>query len=217
MRLLHVEHPDGGGPGVFGDVARFENWKAWESKPPDGDFDALVLYGAATNIGDPEPWLDAELEWVRARLEVGVPMLGLCFGAQVIAAALGGPVVRAATPEIGWHPVTLTDAGRADPVLSAMGDEFPACQWHSYTFGIPPGGELLAASDVCAQAFRVGNAWACSSTRRSTARRTSGGSTATTRIRTRSRRASTRSPRTLRWTRRCRRGTSAGARCSGRS
>lgn len=159
MRLLHVEHPDGGGPGVFGDVAAFEHWAAWESSPPDEDFDALVLYGAATNIGDPEPWLDAELEWLRGHLAAGTPMLGLCFGAQVIAAASGAPVVRASVPEIGWHPVSLTDAGRADPVLSAMGDEFPACQWHSYTFGLPEGGTLLASSDVCAQAFRLGRAW----------------------------------------------------------
>lgn len=159
MRLLHVEHPDGGGPGVFGDVASFEHWRAWEGSPPSEEHDALVLYGAATNIGDPEPWLDTELAWVRERFEAGVPMLGLCFGAQVIAAALGAPVVRAPVPEIGWHGVTLTAEGRADPVLSAMGDEFPACQWHSYTFGLPSGASLLASSDVCAQAFRVGRAW----------------------------------------------------------
>jgi hypothetical protein len=50
MRLLHVENPDGGGPGVFGDVAPLETWRAWESPPPDGDYDAIVLYGASTNV-----------------------------------------------------------------------------------------------------------------------------------------------------------------------
>lgn len=161
MRLLHVEHPDGGGPGVFGDVAAFERWKAWEGGPPPSasDYDALVLYGAATNIGDPEPWLEAELAWVRDAHAAGVPLLGLCFGAQVIAAALGAPVVRASAPEIGWSRVSLTPEGRADPVVSAMGDEFVACQWHSYTFGLPSGAALLASSEVCAQAFRVGRAW----------------------------------------------------------
>ena len=160
MRLLHVEHPDGGGPGVFGDVAAFETWRAWDGgAPPAGPFDAVVLYGAATNIGDPAPWLDAEIAWVRDLLAAGVPLLGLCFGAQVIAAACDAPVVRSSAPEIGWARVSLTPAGRADPVLAAMGDDFLACQWHSYTFGLPTGASLLASSDVCAQAFRVGSAW----------------------------------------------------------
>jgi GMP synthase (glutamine-hydrolysing) len=160
MRVLHVENPDGGGPGVFGDVAPMETWRAWEPPPPDGAIDAVVVYGASTNIPDAErlPWLREEIAWVRSLLDAGVPVLGLCFGAQVIAAALGAPVSRT-DPEIGWHGVELTDAGRADPVIGALPARFEACQWHSWQFALPEGAELLATSPAGVQAFRRGSAW----------------------------------------------------------
>ena len=158
MRLLHVEHPDGRGPGVFADVAPLETWRAWETPPPDGPFDALVLYGGATNVVDAEhePWLRAELAWLRERLDGGVPVLGVCLGAQLLAAALGAPVTRSDPPEIGWLPVSLTGEGRADPVLGVLPERFDALQWHSWTFAVPPGGRLLATSAACPQAFRHG-------------------------------------------------------------
>ena len=160
MRILHVEHPDGGGPGVFADVAALQTWRAWAAPPPDGDLDAIVLYGGATNVvdADHEPWLRDELAWLGERLADGVPVLGLCLGGQLLAKALGGAVTRT-NPEIGWHDVELTDAGRRDPVLGALPSRFEACQWHSWQFSIPEGGELLATSPAGAQAFRHGSAW----------------------------------------------------------
>jgi GMP synthase (glutamine-hydrolysing) len=160
LRLLHVEHPDGGGPGVFGDVAPLETWRAWESAPPDDDFDAIVLYGGASNVADAAhaPWMRDELEWLRARLDAGVPALGLCLGAQLIAAALDAPVTRTA-PEIGWHAVELTAEGREDPVIGALPGRFEACQWHSWQFALPDGASLLATSPAGVQAFRRGAAW----------------------------------------------------------
>ena len=156
MRVLFVEHPDGGGPGVFGDVAEMERWRAWEEPPPRGRPDAVVLYGGADNVTGGPPWLQREIAWVREAVDDGVPVLGLCLGGQLLAAALGAPVTRVATPEIGWHPAWLTDAGRDDPVLSAVGERFVACQWHSWTFALPQGATLLALSAACPQAFRHG-------------------------------------------------------------
>lgn len=156
MRLLHVEHPDAGGPGVFADVAPLERWNGWEPPPPDGPWDAIVLYGASTNVGDGHPWIEAELVWLREQLAAGVPVLGLCFGAQLLAAALGARVTRVATPEIGWYPVELTDAGRADPVTGVLPERFVACQWHSWQVALPDGASLLATSPQCIQAFRHG-------------------------------------------------------------
>ena len=160
MRILHVEHPDGGGPGVFADVAPLETWKAWEAPPPGDEFDAIVLYGGATNVADAgrEPWLRDELAWLGERLDDGVPVLGLCLGAQLISAALGGHVTRT-NPEIGWTPVELTDAGRLDPVIGALPGRFEACQWHSWQCSLPEGGELLATSPAGVQAFRHGTSW----------------------------------------------------------
>jgi GMP synthase-like glutamine amidotransferase len=158
MRLLHVEHPDGGGPGVFGDVAPLERWRAWEQPaPPDTEhFDAIVLFGSSTNVVDDQPWLRDELAWLRERLDAGTPALGVCFGGQLLAAALGAPVTRSEPPEIGWSEVALTEAGAADPVLGVLGERFSACQWHSWTFAVPEGAELLATSAACPQAFRRG-------------------------------------------------------------
>jgi GMP synthase-like glutamine amidotransferase len=161
VRLLHVEHPDGGGPGVFGDVAPLERWRAWTDPPPEDDHDAIVLYGGSTNVADAahEPWLRDELAWLRERLDAGTPVLGVCLGAQLVAAALGAEVARSDPPEIGWLDVALTGDGVADPVLGALPARFTACQWHSWTFAVPGGATLLARSPVCPQAFRRGSAW----------------------------------------------------------
>ena len=159
MRVVHVEHPDGRGPGVFGEGAEVVRWRAFEDPPPTGPVDAIVLYGASTNIVDAPDWLAVEMGWLRERLETGTPVLGVCFGAQVLAHALGAEVARAREPEIGWLPVTLTAAGRADPVLGALPERFLACQWHSWACAVPEGGIALAESPVCLQAFHAGSAW----------------------------------------------------------
>ena len=160
MRVLHVEHPDGRGPGVFGDGAEIVRWVAHGGgPPPDEPVDAIVLYGASTNVTDAPGWLGDEVTWLRGRIDAGVPVLGVCFGAQVLADALGAAVARAPEPEIGWLPVTLTAAGRGDPVLGALPERFIACQWHSYACSLPPGGVALADSAVCLQAFRAGCTW----------------------------------------------------------
>jgi GMP synthase (glutamine-hydrolysing) len=161
VRLLHVENPDGGGPGVFADIAPLDTWRAWEEPAPEAPADAIVVYGGSTNVVDAgrEPWLRDELAWLRERLDDDVPVLGVCLGAQLVAAALGAEIARSRPPEIGWHDVELTDAGRADPVLGALPARFTALQWHSWTFAVPEGGELLATSAACPQAFRRDRAW----------------------------------------------------------
>jgi GMP synthase (glutamine-hydrolysing) len=158
VRIIFAEHPEGGGPGVFGDVAPMERWRTWEEPPPDGQIDLVVAYGGATNVVDAErlPWVGREIEWLSERVADGTPVLGLCLGGQLLAAALGAEVARSHPPEIGWHPVWLTDAGREDPVMSVFDDTFVACQWHSWTFAIPQGAQALALSAACPQAFRHG-------------------------------------------------------------
>ena len=158
-RVLWVEHPDGRGPGVFGEGAELVHWVAHEQPPPEEDADAIVLLGAETNVVDAPglPWLRAEQAWLRERLDAGTPVLGVCFGAQLLADALGAEMSE--SEEIGFHPVTLTAAGRADPVLGVMPERFLACQWHSWRFSLPPDAVPLGDSDAGLQAYRAGNAW----------------------------------------------------------
>jgi GMP synthase (glutamine-hydrolysing) len=83
----------------------------------------------------------------------GLPVLGICLGAQLLAVALGGSVRAAPAPEIGMSRVRLTDAGATDPVLGPLESPFPVLQWHHES--VPQGTVGLASSDACAnQAFR---------------------------------------------------------------
>lgn len=111
--------------------------------------------------GDEYGWIGSERGLLGRLLERRVPLLGLCLGGQMVAEAAGAVPRRAARPEIGWHPVALTEAGREDPVLGPLAPGFEAFQWHSYEFPLPPGAVALARSDVSLQAARIGElAWA---------------------------------------------------------
>jgi GMP synthase-like glutamine amidotransferase len=90
-------------------------------------------------------------------VDTGLPVLGVCLGAQLLAAALGAPVITGDEPEVGVGAVVLNADGRRDPVLGPEGDGLPVVHWHSDTFGIPAGAVRLASSDRYEnQAFRLG-------------------------------------------------------------
>jgi GMP synthase (glutamine-hydrolysing) len=118
--------------------------------------DLLVLLGGPIGVNERAayPFLDEELALVRARLARCEPVLGICLGAQVMAAALGAKVYPAAEKEIGWGSVDLTDNGRA----SVLGDlSAPVLHWHGDTFDLPPEAVHLASTPTCAnQAFSIG-------------------------------------------------------------
>jgi GMP synthase (glutamine-hydrolysing) len=133
-------------------------WLPHEAPPPALDgYDAALLFGAEAQVDQEDrlPWLRAEKPLVRELVERGTPVLGVCFGSQLLAQALGAEVRGAATPEIGWHQVELTEEGRADPVLGFLPERFESLQWHHYEWLLPPGAVELARSERCLQAFRL--------------------------------------------------------------
>jgi len=110
------------------------------------------------------PWIGAEIARLREAVDAGLPVLGMCLGAQLLAAAAGARVYPGGQgKEIGWAEVTLSDTGRADPLCAALLEPGQAAasvfQWHGDTFDLPPGAEALASSArYPQQAFRVGRA-----------------------------------------------------------
>jgi GMP synthase (glutamine-hydrolysing) len=162
MRVLAVLHPGGGQSGLLGERAATHGHDLVEWIPAHGDrlpgplaaFDALVVFGGGMNVRDAGrlPWMAGEIELLRDAVESGLPTLGICLGAQLLAAAGGAEVHRAASPEIGWFVVERT---APDPVLDALPERFDAYEWHSYAFELPAGGVALAHSEVCMQAFRL--------------------------------------------------------------
>jgi len=123
---------------------------------PQGQIDFLLIMGGPMSVNDPDPWIAQELAFVKTAIAQGIPVLGICFGAQLLARALDGTVGAGPTFEIGMVPVTLTDEGKADPVFGSLPGTFPVFQWHGEGITLPPETKpLLASADFPVQAFRA--------------------------------------------------------------
>ncbi len=134
-------------------------WYAGDAAPDPATIDALIVMGGPMNVDETHlhPWLADEKRLIRAVIDTGKPVLGICLGAQLIAASLGAAVTRNAHTEIGWFDLNLNDAGQASPLFQGFPGTFSAFHWHGDTFAIPPGGRLLMSSEACAnQAYQVG-------------------------------------------------------------
>ena len=117
------------------------------------DFSGIVLLGSNRSVNDGLPWMRDEARLVRNALHADVPLLGHCFGAQMMAASLGGRVCVNACPNIGWQPVRVTPAATA--MFGAQ--EVVAFHWHYETFTIPPGAQRLLFGRHCLnKAFAIG-------------------------------------------------------------
>jgi GMP synthase (glutamine-hydrolysing) len=170
MDFLAVIHGESVRSGVFGDVVRerghtLEEWSlAWDAplpRPLDA-YSAVLVFGGAMHADqdDHHPWLREEDFFLQRLLDLHMPVLGICLGAQLLAKAAHAPVYPVEEPEVGWFAVELTDAGADDPVLGRLPRTFDAFQWHYYAHDVPAGAVELARNRVCTQAFRLGDsAW----------------------------------------------------------
>jgi GMP synthase (glutamine-hydrolysing) len=167
-RLLVVQHEPSCPPGLLAMAAantgvRLQLVEAPAQPVPatvDGA-DGLVVLGGVMDADETDtyPHLTRTMELVRDAADRSVPTLGICLGAQLAAAALGGRAYPGpAGEELGWTKVELTGAGRADPVTGALAEPVELFEWHHDTFDPPPGATLLAAGAVYpSQAFRLGS------------------------------------------------------------
>lgn len=160
MRVCVVEQQPDAPAGVLGawaaerghelDVLRAPSVATW---PDPRAFDAVVALGSDRSVHtSPDAWIAAEIAFLRAAHDAGVPILGLCFGAQALAAALGGTVQRAQRVEIGWIALQATTAGEGVDALAPG----PWFAWHEDAFSLPPGAVELARTAVGPQAFALG-------------------------------------------------------------
>lgn len=143
--------------------AEIQVFRAWAGEAlPDGSYhDGLVVLGGEQNALDDtkHPYLPDLARLIRRMGQADKAVLGICLGSQLMARAYGAENHLGTAPEFGWHRITPTDEGLADPVLSVIGQEFHAFQWHRDTFALPGGAIRLARNGTAAnQCFRIGRA-----------------------------------------------------------
>jgi len=144
-------------------LIRLDGFEAEVRWPELEEIGGLIVFGGEMNVDeiDRHPYLQTQRELVRRAVDAGLPVLGICLGAQMLARAFDAPVYRAPVRELGFKPVRVTDLGQRDALLGAFQTGDRVFQWHEDTFDLPAGADLLVAGDdVPIQAFRLGgNAW----------------------------------------------------------
>jgi GMP synthase-like glutamine amidotransferase len=167
VRVLALTHGPLVRSELFGDIVRDQGHELveWElptqGSPPDG-FDAVMVFGGRMNVGEEVeyPWLEDEYRLLRAWVDAGTPLLGVCLGGQTLAQATGGRVSRAPFFRAGFYEVALSDQGRDDPVLGVLPERFEALLTNAYEFEPSARATRLAATAEQQQAFRIGSrAW----------------------------------------------------------
>ena len=155
-RTLILQHEDPSPPGHMTEwlaeqQAKVEVFRIDESddEVDPRDYDLIVSLGSEfAAFDDAVPFVQREVKLYQQAIEADVPILGLCFGGQMLARVLGSRLFRAEEAEIGWLPVRTHD-----PELVSTGPWF---QWHFDSFSAPPGAKLIAETDAAPQAFVSG-------------------------------------------------------------
>jgi GMP synthase-like glutamine amidotransferase len=157
MRVIVVRHHAIDDAGFIADAFRARGGELLVHLFPKGGplpaldgVDHIVVLGAAWSVYEERisGWIGAELDWLRAADAAGIPVLGICFGAQALTAALGGEVEAAPRSEVGWTMVETLDPDLIEPG--------PWLEFHHDRCLPPPGARLLARNELCVQAFTVG-------------------------------------------------------------
>lgn len=164
MRLLLLKHFSFDDESAITDWAARHGHEAEVRFPPDGEalpghesYELLIILGGPMSVyeDDKYPWLVDEKRYVREAMDSGKLVLGICFGAQMLAELLGARVYRNNEKELGWHRVERTE--QEHPLFAQIPQQFYSFQWHGDCFDLPEGAVRLAGSKACPnQAFVYG-------------------------------------------------------------
>jgi GMP synthase (glutamine-hydrolysing) len=167
--VIVLQHVQPETPGLIADALKsagvaLSTIHSAEGQPVPRQMDdavGLVVMGGPMGVYEQVryPFLRDELHLIERALRAEKPVLGVCLGSQLLAAALGTPVTPGKHKEIGWHRVTLTDAAATDPLWANVESSFMAYHWHGDVFDLPAGATPLASSKLTkCQAYRYGRA-----------------------------------------------------------
>jgi GMP synthase-like glutamine amidotransferase len=165
--VLFIQHIDIEGPGTIADFLEDNaipyvvvDLSQGDKVPKlEKDFHSVVCLGGPMNVYEEEKYrfLKEEDFLLKRIADEGVPFLGICLGAQLIAKATGARVIKNPEKEIGWYKIVLNENGLKDDLFKDLPEVFKVFQWHGDTFGIPHGGKRLAFSELCQnQALKYG-------------------------------------------------------------
>jgi GMP synthase-like glutamine amidotransferase len=118
-------------------------------------FSGLCFLGGSMSVNDDAPWIAQEIELIREADRADIPLIGHCFGSQLMAKAFGALVTRNTVKEIGWGKMTVSQTPVSREWLGEhVPDTLLSFQWHGDTFSLPDGAEPFLSSEFCAnQAF----------------------------------------------------------------
>jgi GMP synthase-like glutamine amidotransferase len=128
-----------------------------EALPAIEEVDLLIIMGGSMSVNDEAnfPWLKIQKRWLRRYLSMGKPAIGLCFGGQLIANALGAAVTSNPTRELGWSEVYKVKHKALE--CFEFPEQLKVMHWHSETFDLPKGAIHLAENEVCPnQMYQIG-------------------------------------------------------------
>jgi GMP synthase-like glutamine amidotransferase len=173
MKIIVLQHVPFEGPAAIQDWADRNNHTLERICCPDNanypaidSFDCLIIMGGPMSVNDQLPWMTAELAFIRECIDAEQYIIGICLGAQLIAQAIGGSILKNSVREIGWlpvqavkHPSASSSAHAHDHhwVSNILPEQFTPLHWHGDTFTLPATASVILSSEGCAhQAFILG-------------------------------------------------------------
>jgi len=141
--------------------SKIKIFRVCENRFPDMlNYDAFIISGSAACFDDKKAWIKSLIKLIKQLHKNKKPLLGICFGHQIIAHALGGKVIHGKEREFGYRKIRMTKCGKDSGLFSRIKNKFTCFEAHrDYVTKLPSHAILLAKNDCGIQAFNIGNSY----------------------------------------------------------